>query len=110
SQRQNLDLITQQAAAELELIPMKQQQAQIAVDIMETEQQRAAIARQTAVDQARLSGQPSSRALEDADYRAQLVKAQIRAGIMSGQGMPQGAIGELIGLAKGRAGLEVAAL
>lgn len=110
AQRQNLDLVIQEAQAQAGMIPMKQQQAEIALDIMRTENQRASIARQTAVDQARLASQPSSRALEDNQYKQQLLEAQIDAGILSGKGMPAGAIPALIALQRGEAGLKVDAL
>lgn len=110
AQRENLDLVQSEAQAQMGLIPLKAQQAQIALDILRTEDQRSQIARQTMLDQARLGAQPSSFALQDSQNRQALIRAQISAGVMGGGGIPQGAIPELIALARAQPALQVAAL
>jgi len=99
-QRQNLDLVKEQAVAELALIPIKQQQAALDLKLLQTSDRRAQLAREGAVTAARLASLPATQALEDVQYQQDFLQAKFAADAMSGQGINPADIDEIVRLAR----------
>jgi hypothetical protein len=108
--RENLDLKKSEAELQLELLPLKAQQADIDQQLLIMADKRGALERDAAVTRAQMASQASSDALEGADFEERRLRLKIKADAIGGRGVKQGDINELKSLAMNRPQLELDAL
>lgn len=111
AKRENIELTTRIAAADLDNIPIKERQLQLQQALLESGNNIRQMEAQAAVERAEQAASPALNAQQDAQFREQELKAQIAARAMSGGGGPTPAeINELMAAARNKPAQDLAAL